>query len=161
MNKVWLIGRFTTDPQINQLSSGLLITRATLAVERERSTKNITDFIQITFWNQTANFVNKFIPKGTLVSIEGSINTGSYTNNQGAKVYTTEIVADSVKILEPKSVIDERSRKEGKQPSQSSSRIPNSNVDVTPTFKPTNSSVPHPSELEDEFDRMVDSSDLD
>ena len=104
MNRVELIGRITRDPELRYTSSNIATTRFTLAVNRLFQGQNgeqCTDFINIVVWRKQAENVKKFVSKGSLVAVEGRIQTGSYEKD-GQRIYTTDVVADSVQFLESK-----------------------------------------------------------
>ncbi|MBQ3475072.1 MAG: single-stranded DNA-binding protein [Bacilli bacterium] len=104
MNRVELIGRITRDPELRYTSSNIATTRFTLAVNRLFQGQNGeqgTDFINIVVWRKQAENVKKFVSKGSLVAVEGRIQTGSYEKD-GQRIYTTDVVADSVQFLESK-----------------------------------------------------------
>ena len=99
MNKVCLVGRLTAKPMIKYTNSNKAVTRFTVAVNRQGEG---ADFINCTAWGKTAENIANYLDKGSMVSVEGRIQTGSYTNNQGQKIYTTDIVAESVQFLSSK-----------------------------------------------------------
>lgn len=106
MNRVMLIGRLTGKPELRYTGSNLPYARFSLAVNRNFSNaqgQRETDFINIVVWRKQAENVCNFLDKGSLVSVEGRIQTGSYDDKDGNKRYTTDIVADSVQFLESKS----------------------------------------------------------
>lgn len=101
MNRVELIGRLCTDPEVRTLSSGHMMARFRLDVKRDRKDSNgeyQSDFLQIVAFNSAEN-IQKYLHKGSQCAVEGRIQTGSYTNNDGQKVYTTDIIADRVEFL--------------------------------------------------------------
>lgn len=105
MNKVVLIGRLTRDPELRYTSSNIPSVRFSLAVDRPFQNQNGergTDFINIVVWRKQAENVKKYITKGSLVAVEGRIQTGSYEKD-GQRIYTTDVVADNVQFLESKS----------------------------------------------------------
>ena len=105
MNRVMLIGRLTAKPELRYTASNVPFARFTLAVNRTFSNGNgerETDFLNIIVWRKQAENVCNYLNKGSLVSIEGRIQTGSYDDKDGNKRYTTDIVADSVQFLESK-----------------------------------------------------------
>lgn len=106
MNRAMLIGRLTAKPELRYTgSSNLPVTRFSLAVNRTftgRDGQRETDFINIVVWRKQAENVCNFLDKGSLVAIEGRIQTGSYDDKDGNKRYTVEVVADSVQFLESK-----------------------------------------------------------
>ena len=104
MNRVELIGRITRDPELRYTSSNIATARFTLAVNRPFQSQNGeqgTDFINIVVWRKQAENVKKYVSKGSLVAVEERIQTGSYEKD-GQRVYTTDVVADSVQFLETK-----------------------------------------------------------
>ena len=105
MNRVELIGRITRDPELRYTNNNIATCRFTLAVNRPFQSQNGeqgTDFINIVVWRKQAENVSKYVSKGSLVAVEGRIQTGSYERD-GQRVYTTDVVADSVQFLETKS----------------------------------------------------------
>ena len=107
MNKTVLIGRATKDPDIrySQGEQSMAIARFSLAVDRrfKRDGDNQnTDFISCVSFGKTAEFIEKYVFKGTKIAVEGRIQTGSYTNNDGNKVYTTDVVVEQVEFAESK-----------------------------------------------------------
>jgi single-strand DNA-binding protein len=108
MNKVQLIGRLTRDPDIrySQGQNQTCIARFTLAVDRRRANadgQREADFISCAAFGKTAELMEKYVKKGMRVAIGGHIQTGSYTNKDGARVYTTEVILDDLEFLEYKS----------------------------------------------------------
>ena len=101
MNKVVLIGRITKDLELKYTQSNIPFTKFTLAVNRTFGDKE-TDFIQCTAWKKAAENTVKYCHKGSLIGVEGRIQTGSYDNKDGVRVYTTDIMCDNVQFLEPK-----------------------------------------------------------
>ena len=102
MNKVILMGRLTRDPEMREGSTP--VTRYSLAVDRRfsRNDENNTDFINIVAFGKGAEFAQKYFKKGTKVLVTGRIQTGSYTNKDGQKVYTTDVVAEDQEFAESK-----------------------------------------------------------
>lgn len=103
INNVVLTGRLTKDPEVKRTQSGVAVANFTLAVERNFKDANgerQTDFINCVMWRKTAENFAKYTRKGSLVGIEGSIQTRNYENNQGQRVYVTEILADNFSFLE-------------------------------------------------------------
>ena len=101
MNVVILIGRLTTDPVITRTQDGKCVARYSLAVER-KSRDNTADFIQCVAWDKRGEFAEQYLRKGVKISIRGHIQTGSYTNRQGQKVYTTDVFIDEQEFCESK-----------------------------------------------------------
>lgn len=110
MNKVILMGRLTRDPEVrySQGDNPTAIARYTLAVDRRFTRNNgsgdeqSADFINCVAFGKTGEFAEKYLRKGTKVAIEGRIQTGSYTNKDGQKVYTTEVVVENHEFAESK-----------------------------------------------------------
>lgn len=103
MNKIILIGRLTRDPEMRYSeNSNTAIARYTLAVNRpfKQDGGQEADFLPCVAFNKTAEFAEKYLFKGMRVAIEGRIQTGSYTNREGQKVYTTEIAVERQEFLE-------------------------------------------------------------
>lgn len=117
INRCVLVGRLTRDPELRYTSSNIPYTRFTIAVNRTFSGPNgerEADFIQCVTWRRQAENVAKFVHKGSLVGVEGRIQTGSYDDKDGKRVYTTDVVCDSVQFLEPKG--DNSAESSGYQP---------------------------------------------
>lgn len=116
MNRVELVGRLTTKPELRYTNSQLPFARFSVAVNRTFSNaqgQREADFINIVVWRKQAENVCNFLDKGSLVSIEGRIQTGSYDDKDGNKRYTMEVVADSVQFLETKSQSQSRGQTGG------------------------------------------------
>ena len=96
MNNVSLIGRLTADPELRHTQSGIATTRFSIAVDRTYVKHNITA------WRQTAEFICRYFSKGSRVGITGSIRTGSYTDRDGNKRYSFDVVADNVYFADSK-----------------------------------------------------------
>ena len=108
MNKVILMGRLTRDPEVRYSQGGenpLAIARYTLAVDRrfKRDGEQTADFISCVSFGKTAEFAEKYFRQGMRITISGRIQTGSYTNRDGVKVYTTEVVVEEQEFAESKS----------------------------------------------------------
>lgn len=105
INRVILVGRLTKDPVLRKTQTGKSVARFTLAVNRRFKGSNqeqSADFVSCVAWDQRADFLGQYVKKGTLISIEGRIQTGSYDDPSGKRVYTTDVVCDNVDILESK-----------------------------------------------------------
>lgn len=105
MNKVILIGRFTRDPEVRYTDGGTSIARFTIAVDRrfKQEGGQQADFISCIAFGKTAEHIEKYYKQGMKIVVEGRIQTGSYTNKDGIKVYTTDVVAENVEFAESKS----------------------------------------------------------
>jgi len=119
MNQVVLMGRLTRDPEVRYSSgeSSLAIARYTLAVDRrfKRDGEPTADFINCVAFGKTAEFAERYFRKGIKIAVSGRIQTGSYTNKEGAKVYTTEVVVENQEFCESKAASDEANRGFGGQ----------------------------------------------
>ena len=109
MNRVILMGRLTRDPNISYSQSGdnMAIARFTLAVDRrgrrqDGADQQNADFIGCVCFGRQAEFAEKYLRQGTKVAVTGRIQTGSYTNKDGQKVYTTDVVLDDIEFAESK-----------------------------------------------------------
>ncbi len=108
MNRVELVGRLTKDVEVRKTQSGLSVASFTVACDRrfsrdQQNNQQTADFISCVAWRQTADFLGSYARKGALVSVEGRIQTRSYDDRDGRRVYVTEVVADDVRLLEPRS----------------------------------------------------------
>jgi len=101
MNKVWLIGNLTKDPELSTTGSGISVCKFTLAVTR-RFSQQETDFFNIIVWRGPAENCFKFLKKGGKAAVNGSIQNRSYDDSNGNKRYVTEIIADEVQFLSTK-----------------------------------------------------------
>lgn len=100
-----LVGRLTKDPEMKYTQSGIAVTRFTLAVNRpfkNQQGENEADFISCVAWRKQAENVANYLNKGSLVGLDGRIQTSSFDGQDGKRVFMTEVVADSVQFLEPK-----------------------------------------------------------
>lgn len=103
LNRVILIGRLTRDPELRYTPSGVAVTQFTLACDRpftNASGEREADFIPIVTWRQLAETCANYLRKGRLTAVEGRLQVRSYENNDGRRVYVTEVVADNVRFLE-------------------------------------------------------------
>ena len=103
LNRALLVGRLTRDPELRRTGSGKAVTSFNLAVERNfKSDDQEADFINCVCWGKIAENTERYCSKGSLVSVDGRIQTRNYENNQGQKVYVTEVIADSVQFINTK-----------------------------------------------------------
>lgn len=104
MNSVQLVGRFTRDPDVRYTDGGLSIARFSLAVDRryKKDGEQTADFINCVAFGKTAEFIEKYFQKGMRIGTNGRIQTGSYTNKDGNKVYTTDVVVENCEFVESK-----------------------------------------------------------
>ena len=110
MNKVILMGRLTRDPEVRYSAgeNALAIARYTLAVDRRfrRDSDQTADFISCVVFGKGAEFAEKYFRQGIKIAVTGRIQTGSYTNREGQKVYTTEVVVEEQEFAESKNASD-------------------------------------------------------
>jgi len=105
LNRTVLVGRLTKDPELRKTGNDIPVTTFTLAVNRPfRNQRGETDvdFIQVVVWRRQAENVAQYVSKGSLVGVDGRIQSRTYEDQDGNRRYVTEIVADSVQFLEPK-----------------------------------------------------------
>lgn len=102
INSVVLMGRLTHEPELQATASGLSVTRFQIAVDRKytKGEERKADFIYITAWRRTAEFVCRYFHKGSMIALEGSIQTDSYTDSYGNKVKNVTVVASNVSFCE-------------------------------------------------------------
>lgn len=105
MNKVILMGRLTKDPDIrySQGDEQMTMARYTLAVDRFNGKEKTADFIPCVAFRQNGDFAKNYLRQGTKIVVEGRIQTGSYTNKDGQKVYTTDVIVERQEFAESKS----------------------------------------------------------
>ena len=108
MNKIILLGNLTRDPEIRytQGDASMVVARYTLAVNRYRKAggEQQADFVSCVVFRKGAEFAEKYLRKGLKIAVTGRIQTGSYTNRDGQKVYTTEVVVEDHEFAESKAV---------------------------------------------------------
>lgn len=107
INRVVLTGRLTRDVELRATPSGANVASFTIAVDgftkdQNNATVNQASFINCVAWNQSAKFVSQYCKKGTLVAVEGRLQSRSYDRKDGTKAYVTEVVVDRVENLSPK-----------------------------------------------------------
>lgn len=103
INRVVLVGRMTKDPELRRTAKGDPVTSFTLAVNRNFTSgdgQRQADFINCLIWNKSAENVERYCSKGSLVGVEGRIQTRNYDNAQGQKVFMVEVLCDSVQFLD-------------------------------------------------------------
>ena len=121
MNKAILMGRLTRDPDVrySQGENPMAIARYTLAVDRrfKRDGEQSADFINCLAFGRSAEFAEKYYKQGTKIAVSGRIQTGSYTNREGVKVYTTEVVIEEQEFAESKAAASQNNNRGASQPS--------------------------------------------
>lgn len=126
MNKVFLIGRLTKDPEIRYTTNGTAVTSFTIAINRRvlnQQGEREADFIPIIVWSKAAENCHKYLAKGRQAAVAGRIQTGSYDGKDGTKHYTTEVVAEEVQFLDR--------APEGEGPKFSPSNAPKQDISST------------------------------
>ncbi|WP_159723125.1 single-stranded DNA-binding protein [Enterococcus sp. CSURQ0835] len=134
INNVVLVGRLTKDPDLRYTSNGTAVATFTLAVNRNftnQSGNREADFINCVIWRKSAETLANYARKGTLLGVTGRIQTRNYENQQGQRVYVTEVVADNFQLLESRNVSEQRQHSEnsGESNFQSSNNFNNNNFD--------------------------------
>lgn len=125
INRVILVGRLTKDPEYRQTPSGVSVATFTLAVNRTFTNsqgEREADFINIVVFRKQAENVSKYLSKGSLAGVDGRIQSRSYENNEGRRVFVTEVVADSVQFMDSKG-----SNQQSNQPQQQRGQAPAGN----------------------------------
>lgn len=133
MNRVCLVGRLTAKPELRYTGSNVPYTRFSLAVNRTFNNaqgERETDFINIVVWRRQAENVANYLDKGSQVSVEGRIQTGSFTANDGSKRYTTDVVADNIQFLDTRRQREERANNQTPYDYQDAPAPSMNNVDV-------------------------------
>lgn len=117
MNKIILVGRLTRDPEVrySQGETAIAVARYTIAVERKfkREGEQTADFISCVAFGRAGEFAEKYFRQGMRISISGRIQTGSYTNKDGNKVYTTDVIIEEQEFAESKSERSTRAEDRG------------------------------------------------
>lgn len=133
MNRVCLVGRLTAKPELRYTSSNIPYARFTVAVNRTFNNaqgERETDFINVVVWRRQAENVSNYLDKGSQVSIEGRIQTGSFTDKDGNKRYTTDVAADSVQFLDTKRQAEARKSEPTPYDYQDEPAAPTNNVSI-------------------------------
>ncbi len=104
MNKVIIIGRLCADPEFRQTTSGIPVCRIRIAVNRpkQKDKEQQADFIGCTAWRQTAEFISRYFSKGSKIIVEGSLRNNDYTDNNGVKHYSMDVLIENVEFGESK-----------------------------------------------------------
>ena len=98
LNKIILMGRLVRDPELNQTANGIAVCKFTVAVNRpyQKDKEQQADFINVTAWRGTAEFVSKYFSKGSMIIVEGKLQNNDYTDKDGVKHYSMQVMADNV-----------------------------------------------------------------
>lgn len=130
MNSICLVGRLTKDVDLRYTQSNVAVATFTLAVNRTFKNENgerETDFINCVMWRQQAEHLANWAKKGALIGITGRIQTRSYDNQQGQRVYVTEVVAEQFQLLESKGQGNQTQQRQAQQQTPDFSRNANAN----------------------------------
>lgn len=134
INRVILVGRLTKDPEYRQTPNGVSVATFTLAVNRSFTNsqgEREADFINVVVFRKQAENVSKYLFKGSLAGVDGRIQSRNYENNEGRRVFVTEVVADNVQFLEPKNNNQQnnQSQQQGQAPANNNA-FSNNNADI-------------------------------
>jgi len=125
INNVTLVGRLTKDPELRYTANGTGVATFTLAINRNftnQAGEREADFVQCVIWRKPAETLANYARKGTLLGVTGRIQTRSYDNQQGQRIYVTEVVAESFQLLESKATSEQRQSTQQSQPTQQANR---------------------------------------
>lgn len=123
INRIVLVGRLTKDPDLRYTPNGVAVANFTLAVNRpftNQQGEREADFIQCVVWRRQAENVANYLKKGSLAGVDGRLQTRNYENSEGRRIFMTEVMAESVQFLEPKS--SNQGQGPGPSPSQNQNR---------------------------------------
>ncbi len=142
LNKVLLIGRLGKNPEVNYIKPDAPVAKFSLATSESYKTKDgekkeITEWHNIVAWRYTAKFCESYLEKGMLVYIEGKIQTRKWDGKDGITRYSTEVVADQIKILERKSNVSDTNFQQPAEPKVAAKPEPTNDpfADTSPEFK--------------------------
>ncbi|MEB8401526.1 single-stranded DNA-binding protein [Enterococcus casseliflavus] len=125
INNITLVGRLTKDPELRYTANGTGVATFTLAINRNftnQAGEREADFVQCVIWRKPAETLANYARKGTLLGVTGRIQTRSYDNQQGQRVYVTEVVAENFQLLESKATSEQRQSTQASQPTQQANR---------------------------------------
>ena len=159
INKVILVGNVGLDPEIRALESGVKVARVRLATSERytdrqtNETKELTEWHTVTLWRNLADVVDKYVHKGSQLYIEGSLRTREWTDKDNIKRYTTEIMADDMKLLGRRSDGQQGSQQGGgyTQPQQGGYSQPSGASYAQPAQPAPSSSIPAPQDDPDDL----------
>lgn len=138
MNKVILMGRLARDPEIRYTDGNLAIGRYSLACPRrvQQGQETAADFVNVVSFGKAAEFAEKYLHKGTKVLITGRLQTGSYTNKDGQKVYTTDVVAEEQEFCESKASGTTQNTNASSNPTEGFMNFPDDGIEDDLPFGP-------------------------
>lgn len=128
MNRSILVGRLTATPELRTTPNGVVVTQVTVAINRmpNANGERVADFINVVIWRKQAENVVKYCSKGSLLAIEGRLQSRSYEAQNGSKRYVTEVIADNVTFLGSKTAeqqTGQEARQQTQQPTQTVSQV--------------------------------------
>lgn len=132
INKVVIMGRLTYEPELKVTPSGVSVIQFQVACERNyapQGEERKTDFIDVTAWRQTAEFISKYFRKGNMIAVEGSIQTENYTDRDGNKRKAVQVVANNVSFCGSKAESGTTSNPANSQPTPSYTQADNSDFE--------------------------------
>ena len=153
MNKVFLIGRLTRDPELRYTSSNLVNMRTSLAVDRQYAREGEergTDFINIVAFGNRAETMKKYLTKGSQIAVDGRIQTGSYDGADGKRVYTTDVIVENFQFLDTRG---------SRANNQETTSFNNDSSNVTPYDFPTSEVTNNSSDPFADFGAKIEVSD--
>lgn len=138
MNKVILMGRLARDPEIRYTDANLAIGRYSLACPRrvQQGQEPAADFVNVVSFGKAAEFAEKYLHKGTKVLVTGRLQTGSYTNKDGQKVYTTDVVAEEQEFCESKASGTTQNTNASSNPTEGFMNFPDDGIEDDLPFGP-------------------------
>lgn len=145
INNVVLVGRLTKDPDLRYTPNGTAVATFTLAVNRNftnQSGNRDADFVNCVIWRKSAEALANYARKGTLLGVTGRIQTRNYENQQGQRVYVTEVVAENFQLLESRSSSEQRSQTNNYQNSGNSTQEFQNNQQTSNKTPDYESSIP-------------------
>jgi len=164
INRVVLVGRLTKDPELRRTQSGTSVVSYTIAVNRRSAQPGQpdADFINCVAWNKTAELMAQYLHKGSLIGVEGRIQTRSYENQQGQKVYVTEVLVNMIQFLGSRNAnFEQNSLNQGniQQTYQSQNSAPKNQQErhhsySQPKFSYANGSVDYGAEIDIQSDDL-------
>ncbi|MCG2467792.1 single-stranded DNA-binding protein [Staphylococcus epidermidis] len=136
LNRVVLVGRLTKDPEFRTTPSGVEVSTFTLAVNRTFTNaqgEREADFINVVVFRKQAKNVNDYLSKGSLAGVDGRVQSRNYENNEGRRVFVTEVVADSVQFLDSKGSNQQNSQSQQQRGQAPAGNNPfnNNNIDIS------------------------------
>lgn len=126
INRVILVGRLTKNPEIRKTPNGASICKFTLAVSRKVKVQGQpdADFISCVAWNKTADLMYQYLKKGSLIGVDGRLQTGKFTNSNGETIYTCDVMVESLQFLDKKEEAQNNDVNQGREMSCSERGYP-------------------------------------